>query len=82
MTDPKTKEHVSFESWEKKETSACIIFGNTYYVACAINRAGQLICLLASLHEPDRVGLIYKLSHLKAKFNKTIIVFIMRATIH
>ena len=31
-----------------------------FSVLCAINRAGQLICLLASLHERDRAGLIDK----------------------
>ena len=59
ITDAKIKEHFSFESWEKKETFACAIFGKICYVACAINRAGQLICLRASLHA-DRACLIYK----------------------
>ena len=57
MADTKIKEHVSFEFWEKK--LACAIFGKIY-VAYAINRAGQFICLLASLHERDREGLIDK----------------------
>ena len=57
MTITKIK-HVSFESWEKRNFDA--IFGKICYVACAINCGGQLICLLASLHERDRVGVIDK----------------------
>ena len=60
MTDANIKEHTSFESWEKKETFACAIFGKICYVACAINHARQLICLRASLHEGDCAGLIEK----------------------
>ena len=37
--DTKIKEHVSFESREKKQTFACAMFGKIY-VASAINRAG------------------------------------------
>ena len=51
---------------KKKGTFACAIFGKICYVACVINRAGQLICLHASLHERNRAGLIYK-SALKNK---------------
>ena len=47
-------------SLDKKETFACAIFGKICYVACLINRAGQLICLHASLHKSDRAGLIDK----------------------
>ena len=57
----KIKWHVSFE------TFACAIFGKIAYVAGAINRAGQLNCLLASLPEPDRAGLIDKAESLKSK---------------
>ena len=39
MTDTKIKEHVSFESREKKKL-ACAIFGKICYVASAIIRAG------------------------------------------
>ena len=60
MTDTKIKGHVSFEPWEKKETFACAIFCKICYIACAINRAGQLIYLRASLHERDGADLIYK----------------------
>ena len=67
MPDTKVKEDVSFGSWEKKETFACTIFGKTCYVACAINRAGQLICLLANLYELDRAGLIDKAESRKSK---------------
>ena len=45
---------------KKKETFACAIFGQTLYVACAINRAGQLICLGGSLQECNCAGLIDK----------------------
>ena len=51
------------------------------YVACGVHRAGQLICLCASLHKHDRMGLVEKF-HLKVKFNKTIINFIMAAIAH
>ena len=49
-------------SWDlrKKETFACAIFGKICYVACAINRAGKLICLRACLYERGRTGLIDK----------------------
>ena len=57
MTDTKIKEHVSFESWEKKETFDCAIFGKVCHDACGINRAGQYICLRASLHNRDRACL-------------------------
>ena len=56
MPDTKIKEHVSF-SLEKKETVACAIFSKICCVAYVINCAGQQICLIASLHEHDRVGL-------------------------
>ena len=49
MTDAKIKGQVSFESSEKKETFACVVFSKICYVACAINRAGKLICLCACL---------------------------------
>ena len=52
MTDTKNKEHVS---WVLRK-----------YIACAINCAGQLICLCASLHEWACGGLIDKPS-LKSK---------------
>ena len=58
----------------EKKTFACAIFGKFCYVACAINRAGQFIYLRASLHERD-VSLTSL--HLEARFNKTIIVFVM-----
>ena len=51
---------------DKKETFACTIFGKICYVACTIDRAGQinrdgqLICLHASLHECHHAGLIDK----------------------
>ena len=32
-----------------------MIFGKICYVTCAINRAGQLICLHARLHECDLI---------------------------
>ena len=57
MTEQKLK-NVSLLSLEKKETFACAVFGKICYAACSINRAGQLICLRASLHERDRTGLI------------------------
>ena len=47
------------ESSEKKETFACAIFVNICYVACMINRAGQLIDQLTSL-SIYRAGLIDK----------------------
>ena len=65
ITDAKIKEHFSFESWEKKKL-ACAIFGEICSAASAINRAGQLICLRASLHDSDRAGLTDK-SALKSK---------------
>ena len=37
------------------------ISGKISYIACAINRAGKLICLRACLHGRDRKGLIDKL---------------------
>ena len=73
----KNKELVSFESWEKKKLD-CAIFGKICCVACAISRAGQLICLRNSLHERD-VSLASQ--HLKARFSKTI-VFIMGTIVH
>ena len=66
IADTKIKEHVSFESSEKKETFACTICGKICYVAFMINRAGQLICLLANLHKPDCAGLIDKAESLKS----------------
>ena len=57
MTEQKLK-NVSLLSLEKKETFACTIFGKICHAAYAINRAGQLICLRASLHERCRTGLI------------------------
>ena len=51
---------------DKKETFACTAFGKICYVACTIDRAGQinrdgqLICLHASLYECDHAGLIDK----------------------
>ena len=78
-TDTKIKEHVSFESWKKTKTFACVIFGKICYVAYAINRAGLHNWSHASLLEPD-ISLISL--HLKARFNKTIIVFIMGAIVH
>ena len=60
MTDTEIKEQVSFEWWEKKEVFAGTIFGNICFVACAINRAGKLICLRACLHERDRTVVIDK----------------------
>ena len=59
MTDTKIKGQVSFEPLEKKKL-ACAIFDKICYVACAINRAGKLICMRACLHERDRAGLIDK----------------------
>ena len=47
------------------------------YVDCGINRAGQLICLHATLHERDRACVLLTSLHLKGKFNKAIINFIM-----
>ena len=44
----------------KKEVFAGTIFGNICCVACAINRAGKLICLRACLHERDRTVVIDK----------------------
>ena len=78
MTDTKIKEHVSFESREKKKL-ACAIFGKICYVASAIIRAGLHDWSRASLVERD-VSLTSL--HLKARFNKTIIVFIMGAMVH
>ena len=50
------------ETWyEKKETSACAIFGKICYIACAINRAGKLICPRTCLHQRNRADLIDKL---------------------
>ena len=78
MTDTKIKERVSFESSGKK-TFACAIFGKICYVACVINRTGRLIFRRADLHECD-----FSLTsfHLKARFNKVIIVFIMGTIEH
>ena len=42
VTDTKIKEHVSFESWEKKETFAYAILGKICYVNCAINLTGKI----------------------------------------
>ena len=44
-------------SLRKKETFACAIF-KICCVACAISRAGKLICQYACLHEHDRAGLL------------------------
>ena len=82
IADTKIKEHVSFESSEEKETFACTICGKICYVAFMINRAGQLICLLPAFTSPIVRVSLTRLSHLKATFNKTIIVFIIRATVH
>ena len=60
LADTKIKEHVFFWVFRKKETFAYAIIGKICYVTSAINRAGQLICLHASLHERDHVGLIDK----------------------
>ena len=59
MADTKLKNKCLL-SLEKKGTSACVIFSKICYVAYAINRAGQLICLIASLHKHDRAGLTDK----------------------
>ena len=60
MTDTKIKGQVFFEFSEKKETFACAIFSKICYVAYAINRACNLICLRACLHQRDRARLIDK----------------------
>ena len=60
ITDSKIKGQVSFESSEKKETFACMIFSKICYVACTISRAGKLICLHVCLHEHDHAGLTDK----------------------
>ena len=44
-------------SLEKKINCCLHNFRKIGYVACAIKRTGQLICLRASLRERDRVGL-------------------------
>ena len=59
MTDTKIKGHVSFESSEKKKLLQAR-FSVKFVVACAIIRAGKLICLRACLHERDGAGLIDK----------------------
>ena len=43
---------------QKTKNISLLSFDKICYVACAINRAGQLICLHASLHERNRAGLI------------------------
>ena len=65
MTNTKIKEHVSFESSEK-EKLAYATFSKMCDIACAINHAGQLIYLVASLHERGCGGLIDKTT-LKSK---------------
>ena len=65
----------------KKETFACTIFSLICYVACAINCADQVIaCMPACMRAIAQVSLTSM--HLKAKFNKTIVVFIMEAIVH
>ena len=65
----------------KKETFVCAIFGKSCYVVGTISRAGQLICLVpACISAIARVSLTSL--HLKAKFNKAIIVFIMGPVVH
>ena len=59
IIDAKIKEHFSVEYWQKK-TFACAIFGKICYVACAITRSDQLICLHASPHDSDSTGFIDK----------------------
>ena len=59
MADTKLK-NTCLLSLEKKETSACAIFSKIFYVDYEINRAGQLICLIASQQEHDRAGLTDK----------------------
>ena len=48
------------EDFRKKETFACVVFGDIYYVACKINHTGKLISLRPCLHKHDHVGLINK----------------------
>ena len=55
-------------SHDKKETFAGEIFGKICYVACTINHAGHAIAQVS-----------LRSLHLKAKFNKTIIVLITGA---
>ena len=50
----------------QKIKNTCPLSLEKIYVVCVINRAGQLICLRASLHERDRAGLIDN-SSLKSK---------------
>ena len=45
---------------KKKETFAWAIFSKICYAACAINRAGKLICLHTCMHKHDRAHLIDK----------------------
>ena len=77
MTD--TKINTPLLSLLKKKTFASAIFGKISYVACAINRIGQLIYLRAALHKRN---VLLRSLHLKARFNKTIILFVMGAIEH
>ena len=53
--------HLFYDIQKIKNTSL-LSLEKICYVACTINRAGQLICLRISLHERDRAGIIDKTS--------------------
>ena len=81
MTDEKIKEHVSFESREKKKLLFARFSGKFVVLpARSIALANWFACMPACMRAIAQV-LLTSL-HLRAKFKKTIIVLIMGAIVH
>ena len=79
---PSLSLHLSFESSEKKKLLlAQFAVKFVMLPAQSIVQANWFACLPACMSPIVRVSLT-SLSYIKAMFNKTIIIFIIRATIH
>ena len=81
----KIKEHVSFESWKRRKLLLEQFSVKFMLPAQSIALAIWFACVPACTSTIAWVSLTSKVKadlHLKAKFNKTIIVFIMEAIVH